>query len=335
MKKNFFSPFSKTLGAAASITGSVIGAGFITGKEISVFICGDYSVAGIYLFFLFFLSFIFVLSLSGGRVLDKIVKPIIALISVLTSSCMVAALDVVYKSILRDSEYFKILTIITVILAIFISVKGIEAMNVFALFAMPFVILFSVILSCVFKENGYVPISPEGLRGIFFPVLYAGVNCLLSSRIIIDSTRGLTLKNKCLVSVCVSVFLTICIFAISSCIKDKSGEMPFAEVVSKNIIYSIIFDIIMIFSIFTSLVSSVYTSFSVINGKTSAIKKIIVTLVFVSLSGLGFSKLVENIYPVAGVVGTIYFLAIVVSLKLSPKSLRLHTSRPQEYRVLR
>ena len=91
----------------------------------------------------------------------------------------------------------------------------------------------------------------------------------------------------------------------------------------------------MIFSIFTSLVSSVYTSFSVINGKTSAIKKIIVTLVFVSLSGLGFSKLVENIYPVAGVVGTIYFLAIVVSLKLSPKSLRLHTSRPQEYRVLR
>ena len=152
-------------------------------------------------------------------------------------------------------------------------------MNVAALFAMPFVILFSVILSCVFKENGYVPISPEGLRGIYFPVLYAGVNCLLSSRIIIDSTRGLTLKNKCLVSVCVSVFLTICIFAISSCIKDESGEMPFAKVVSQNVICSIIFDIIMIFSIFTSLVSSVYTSFSVINGKTSAIKKIIVTLV--------------------------------------------------------
>ena len=104
---------------------------------------------------------------------------------------------------------------------------------------------------------------------------------------------------------------------------------------SSSYLKFIIFYIIMIFSIFTSLVSSVYTSFSVINGNTSAIKKIIVTLVFVSLSGFGFSKLDENIYPVAGVVGTIYFLAIVVSLKLSPKSLRLHTSRPQEYRVLR
>ena len=320
MKKNFFSPFSGMLGAAASITGSVIGAGFITGKEISVFICSDFSIAGIYLFFLFFVFFVFILSLNKGGVVDKIIKPVIAVISVLTASCMVAALNVVYKSIFHDSEYIKIFTIITVIFAIIISVKGVSAVDAVALFAMPFVIVFVVVLSCVFKEDGGVPISPMGLQGVYFPVLYASVNCLLSSRIIIDSTKGLSLKRKCFVSVIVSVFLTICIIAISLCIKDKNGDMPFAGAVSKNIICLIIFDIIMIFSIFTSLVSSVYTSFSVINGKTSAIKKIIVSLVFVMLSRFGFSKLVENIYPIIGVIGTAYFIVLIVSLKLSPKS---------------
>lgn len=334
MKKNLFSPFLGMFGAAASITGSIIGAGFITGKEISVFICSDFSISGIYLFFLFFVSFVFVLTLNKGGVLDKIIKPVIAVISVLTSSCMVAALNIVYKSIFYNSEYFKIFTITTVILAIIISVEGMSAIDAVALFAMPFVVVFVVVLSCVFKESGSVPISPTGLKGIYFPVLYAGVNCLLSSRIIIDSTKGLSLKIKCFVSVIVSVFLTICIFAISSCIKDKSGEMPFANAVSKNIICLIIFDIIMIFSIFTSLVSSVYTSFSVIHGKTSAIKKIIVSLVFVMLSRFGFSKLVEYIYPVIGVIGIVYFIALIVSLKLFPELQRSHTSRPQECRVL-
>ncbi|MDD7186673.1 MAG: hypothetical protein PUH93_02885, partial [Clostridia bacterium] len=106
MKRNFF----LLLGASCSIIGSVIGAGFITGKEISVFF-PDGSVSTVYLAFTFFFFFIFALSCSEGLAVKKYAEPVISAVNVVIASCMVAGLNNLYKTIFRLSEYFEIFTI--------------------------------------------------------------------------------------------------------------------------------------------------------------------------------------------------------------------------------
>ena len=76
-----------------TIIGSVIGAGFITGKEISVFFCRDFSLSGVYAAFVFFFLFIFLLSVCEENALNKVVGFVVAVTGIVIASCMTAALN--------------------------------------------------------------------------------------------------------------------------------------------------------------------------------------------------------------------------------------------------
>ncbi len=328
MKKIFFSSF----GAAFTIIGSVIGAGFITGKEISVFFCKDFSVSGLYASFVFFFLFIFALSVSRGGVVEKIVGYAVALTGIIIASCMTAALNSLFKSIFRETENFKIFTIITVFFAVIVCIKGVGAMNAVSMAVMPFVLVFIVVLSLVSAGDLSVKISPQGKDGLVFPLLYVGINCLLSSKVIVDSTKGLTMRKKLVCAFFVSFSLCLCIFFIGVRVCGKEGEMPFLSALGDNVICLKIAVVITFFSIFTTLVASVYSAFTLAKGKTSVLQKIIITLVFLMFSRFGFSEFVEKVYPVLGVIGVIYFVSVSSEIFLTRR--RARTLLRQECRVL-
>ena len=115
MKRTFLNLF----GSVFTIIGSVIGAGFITGKEISVFFCRDFSLSGVYAAFVFFFLFIFLLSVCEENALNKVVGFVVAVTGIVIASCMTAALNSLFGSLFtglfRNTENYKIFTIITVI----------------------------------------------------------------------------------------------------------------------------------------------------------------------------------------------------------------------------
>ena len=324
MKKLFFNVF----GVSLTIIGSVIGAGFITGKEIQVFFCNDLSLSGIYCSLIFFFAYILLLSFSPDGFTFKVVKTLIALLGIIIASCMTAALNAFFEELFPKMKNFKILTIITVIFAIFISCKGITSMKIFSSFAVPIVVICVVIFSAIFKKPIDIPLSPLSDKGRFYPMLYVGINCLLSSMVITDSCGKLSSKEKVLVSFVVSLSLGMCIACISVCVIGERGDMPFLNVVRVNPVLSVFSAIMTFISIFTSLVTAVYSAFSVTKGKTSVLRKITISLVFFMLSAYGFSGFIEKIYPIIGIFGFAYFVFIALSL-IFRKERQGRTLRPQ------
>ena len=321
MKRNFF----LLLGASCSIIGSVIGAGFITGKEISVFF-PDGSVSTVYLAFTFFFFFIFAMSHSEGLAVKKYAEPVISAVNVVIASCMVAGLNNLYKTVFRLSEYFEIFTIFTVIFAFYISVVGINGISVVSLVSIPVVLFFIVCFSVGNFSSLNIEITESG--NVLYPVLYVGMNCLLSSELISDSTKKLARGFKLAAAFLVSLLLFLSITCISICISGRSGEMPFLESVGHSGFSAVVLFVITLFAIFTTLVSAMYSSFKLAKGKTSVLKRFLLTLVFFALSKLGFSQIVEKCYPVFGALGVLYFAIIVLQIFLSRRLRR--TSVPQE-----
>ncbi len=309
MKKLFFNVF----GVSFAIIGSVIGAGFITGKEIQVFFCGDLSLAGIYCTFLFFFMYLFFLSLSPEGVAFKAIRTLVAFLGIIIASCMTAALNSFFKNAFPKMKNIKILTINTVILAIFISCRGIKSIKLFSSFSVPIVIIFVIVFSIFFKKPVAIKTTPTTDKGRIYPVLYVGINCLLSSMVITDSCRKISVKEKASVSFIVSLFLVLCILGISLCVIGERGDMPFLNFVCVNSVLTVFASVMTFISIFTSLVSSVYSAFSIIKGKTSVLQKTLISLVFIMFSEYGFSGIIEKIYPIIGIFGFAYFVFIALS----------------------
>ena len=238
MKRTFLNLF----GSVFTIIGRVIGAGFITGKEISVFFCRDFSLSGVYAAFVFFFLFIFLLSVCEENALNKIVGFVVAVTGIVIASCMTAALNSLFGSLFtglfRNTENYKIFTIITVIFSFFICLKGVGAMNVVSSLVMPFVLVFVVVLSLPEERDFILNLSPSGFGGAGFPLLYVGINCLLSSKVISDSLKGFSVAKKMIAAFIVSFVLCACILCIALRVRGKSGDMPFLSALRDNVIYS-------------------------------------------------------------------------------------------------
>ena len=325
MKKLFFNVF----GVSFTIIGSVIGAGFITGKEIQVFFGNDLSLSGIYCALIFFFVYILFLSVSPNNFAFGIIRTLVAFLGIITASCMTAALNVFFTSALPKMKNIKIFTILTVILAIIICCRGMTSIKIFSSFSVPLVVVCVMVFSVIFKKPVSVRLSPVSEKGKIYPALYVGINCLLSSMVITDSAKKLSLKEKISVAFLVSFFLIVCMVGISRCVIGERADMPFLSVVCINAVLTVFASAVTLISIFTTLVSSVYSAFSLTKGKTSVLQKIAISLVFIMFSEYGFSDFVEKIYPVIGIFGFAYFVFIALSLFFR-KERREHTSPLRE-----
>ena len=93
--------------AVMTVFGSVVGAGFITGREINAFFGEDFSLCGLYAAFLFFAAFFFLLLVSPreGKT-EKALSVAVSASNVIISSCMLSALKTLLNPVFRFSENF-------------------------------------------------------------------------------------------------------------------------------------------------------------------------------------------------------------------------------------
>ncbi len=328
--------FFQSVITAFTIVGSIIGAGFISGKEIYEFFASDFSFSGIYLTFLLFAFLIgFTMQENLNETSEKAVGLFVSVANIFISGCMVAGLNEVYKSLFCQIEKVEILTVISAILIFIISCKGIGATEKLNGILIPIVIAVIIVFGLLKGNKTAVNLSPKTYGGVVKPAVYVGFNVILSTKVIKKSGEKLSPPFKILSSIITSLIVCMLIWVISLAVVnvDKSVEMPFRKLFVGNKKLCIIVDIITVFAIFTTLVSSFYTSLEIIPKQSGVFVKIIVFLLALAISKIGFSSIVERVYPTVGILSyAVIFITYLLS-KIFLKGQRARTFLPLKRKV--
>ena len=327
MRKSFFYCFSISL----TIVGSIIGAGFITGKEIYEFFCKDFSATGLFLTFVCFTLFTyFIMRVKISSETWRVIGVVISICNIVVTGCMISVLNDICSRVFYFTENIEIFTILSTIFVFIISLKGVEFVIRANLVLMPITIISVICLSCIKIDNFYTEIIPKSVGGLVKPFVYVGFNLTLSMALIKKSGEKLSPLRKFLSSVIVSAVLCSLIFIIGKTIIycEDFDNLPFRNLFINNRKHLIIIDIITLFAVFTTMFSSVFSSIDFGGVKLKLHYKILIILVSCFLSKLGFSTIVERLYPILGIVGYLIILFIYLSQVLFLKGRRERTYHP-------
>lgn len=316
------------------ILGSIIGAGFASGKEIQVFFSG-FGFFGIFIIFLSSVFLFFVLKnlINLGKIAKtsniKIVNKMlfkdnskffdwfIQLGLFIFLTAMVAGVNSI-GDILFSNINFPILTIVSLFFSIFIVLNGFEAIKKLNLILMPIVVIFIIFvaISGIFV-SGANNVSGNLSFGSFFKYLMLGLfyvcyNIVFSSSIIFEKSKDFSKKqiniNCFLISLIFGLLVLIVNFAMQK--QSVSLDMPMLFIAfGVNKVTGYLFAVILWFSILTSLISSLYMLINSFKVNKLLSCSIFLTCSFI-FSLFGFSKIVNFIYPLEGVVCLIFIFKV-------------------------
>ncbi len=303
-----------------AIIGTVIGSGFISGKEIVVFFTrfGYFSFPCIFLAgILFFVLFKCLLSL-GDKALAKLKKSKLAFVinlflCLFFSSAMFAGISNLLtfdKIIVNFVIFFIVLT-----LAFIVFKFGMGSLDKINLILVPFMlILFLVMLSTKLSFKSIAIVGQTRYSGfsIFFALLYVILNTANGGVIIANLGQRLSKKQKTQVAL-ISALTLSAILLIANIVlllnpTSISSAMPLVSMFSKE--GHVIMTFVVFIGCLTTLLTLVYTLSSSMRGlcKNEFIIFFISVILPLILSLLGFDFIVEYLYPLASILG-IYLLA--------------------------
>lgn len=322
------------------LAGTVIGAGFASGKEIVRFFAvypNHILFIGLGVFLLFLLtSYLF---LQLGKIIkpksfNDITKALFGRFSVVFDVFIIICYAIISASMLAgvDSLFadafginFKIFSIIALLLSFLVIQKGMRGLKFVNLIIVP------VILVMMFIIYGYAYFNPTGqITSVTSPnffgflsnmILHMSLNMLLAASILC-SAQVESPKNYANIfgGIGGSLFLGISAVVVllgvfSSHDMILSVDMPILFI-SKNIgnWIAIVAGIVILFGIFTTLVSTVYPLIEF--GERYLPKKIYIYLIIAVFSilfkELGFSVIVDYAFPIIGGVGVIFIVYSII-----------------------
>ena len=330
----------KTMALSFIIVGTVIGAGFASGQEIFQYFArfGKLSIplaiiAGV----LFFFSYKFLLDLSSrerfpdydvfSRRIFKKVSPIfdvfLCFSFIVLCGSMYASLNQL-QGVLFDDIDFPILSLVTAVLCVLTSLKGLSGLAKASVLIVPPIIL-AILVLCFSKiDIGQLVFEPItfalGMDGLLSTILYVAMNVLLSGvflvligknytrkQIKIASIVSISLIGALLISIC------LCLIANPRAMDSQVPLLALSFSISKTFGY--IFCVVIWCAVFSTLISSSFTCINIISSKNQFLSSFIVVLAGYLLSTIGFSNIVKWVYPVIGCVGIVFMFATVLAFR--------------------
>lgn len=329
----------KVLPAVFLIVGTMIGAGFASGREISVFFArfGVYSLFFLpILFILFYYVFKLLLNIGKDKYFDNIYKlhaftknsvfmnALICLtFIVFTASMLSAGVDILSSNFISvPNIVFYVIILVISFLVLKFGFKGLVKLN---MVLVPMLIL-TILTLCIFATFNPVTDAvfiPENTQVYELPIsmlLYAMGNIMLSYYIIIKAGKGLDEKRIRRVSlisslvICVVIFISIvCLIKNGSAIME--ADMPFVALSYRmGEVFNIFFIFMVLMAVLTTLFSGLFTSYEALPFKKQ--KALFTMFLVLALSLVGFKQIVDYIYPFVGVVG----ISVVLRLAFSYRS---------------
>ena len=324
------------------IIGTLIGAGFASGKEVYIFfykygICGiigiliSGGVIGALVYKVFhillkhkeineyneLLNYAFANKESNRFNVIKIINCVINIFLLISFYIMVAGFSSYFKqeysiSIYITSSIFAISCYVTLN-------NNIESVIKVSSILVPIIIIF--ILNLGVKDFYYSinQISNMNFFGnmliesVISGVVYSSYNSIILIPVLISLKKYVNKKNAILIGILTSlivIFLSIFVYMIllKANVDITELDLPLVYVVKQfGSIYEYLYGAVIIISIFTSVISAGY---SFLRNCTKTQKKynkllIILCLTSIFIANIGFSKLVNILYPIFGVLGII------------------------------
>ncbi len=303
--------------AFLAIIGTVIGSGFISGKEVVVFFSrfGWWSFPCIILTFFLFLSMIkFLLNLNEDA-FARIEKSKLSfclnliLCSIFSASMFAGSIDMIKGN-------GKVVTIIFVVVLIIlcarVSKRGISSLNKLNFVLVPIMtIILIVVLTYLLCQGGQIQIETTARApiSIIYTLLYVVLNSANGCVLIANLGKKLSLKQKTRVAFLSALVLCVILTIINIVLLFKptvlAEEMPLLELFSGPLRQVLSFAIMI--GCVTTLFSLIFSLSSSMRGLCKneyLIFFISVVMPFV-LSLLGFGFIVSYLYPIASVVGAV------------------------------
>lgn len=318
------------------ILGSIIGAGFASGKEIAVFFSniGVLSYLNIILLFVFFYLLLKLFMKFGNSLktknlfeVNKIIFKksykffnilvLFGLFAIIVS--MIAGINSIGE-IVFNSINLPILSIFSIFFTFFMLNLGYKAISKLNKILVPIIIFFIVFicLICVLKTDYTTVIQNNfSLKAIFkyfcFMLFYIAFNVIYSSELIIENSHNFSKKQIKNNAFLISSILVLLVLIINFTLLHTNLNTFYSDMPILNMAYSIntylgySFSLILYISILTTLISTLYIFINCFSKNKFFVTAIILTSSFI-LSFFGFSYIVNVIYPIEGVIGVIFII---------------------------
>lgn len=308
-----------SLKTAFALIGSVIGAGFITGREIVKFFYGyNPLVAGGVIFIMFFALFYLLLSKRAEHyhVIFENSNLIIYIFSLLTLSAMLAATD----SLAEDMGYIgniPVFSIAILVISIIICKDGIGKVEKFNLVLVPIMLIVTYIIVAFNLFSGKIQ-NNFSQANICSCVGYVCMNVLLTQPFIFSMKTEEKKYSPLCTAFFVSVILSITVFLFLLVLPQECifFDIPILRIVSPSGIAFFVVSFLIAIGIITTLVGTLYPLMNVVGGKKRLLWVCgIAVLVFI-VSRMGFYVIVDKLYPLLCILSVLYYLIIFAFLPL-------------------
>lgn len=330
------------------IIGTLIGAGFASGKEVYIFfnkygICGIIGilvsgvVIGVLVYKVFYillkqkgiddynklLNYIFVNRKSNRFNIVEIINCIINIFLLISFYIMVAGFSSYFKqeysiSIYITSSIFAIVCYITLN-------NKIEAIIKISSVLVPIIIIF--ILNLGVKDLSYSIKQISNMNffenmlveSVISGILYASYNSIILIPVLISLKKYINKKNIVLIGVFTSlivILLSIFVYMIllKANVEIIEIDLPLIYVVKVfGKIYEYLYGAVIIISIFTSVISAGYSFLKNCSKTQKKYNRLLIIMCVTSIfvANIGFSELVNILYPIFGVLGIIQIYYIL------------------------
>lgn len=330
------------------IIGTLIGAGFASGKEVYIFfnkygICGIIGilvsgvVIGVLVYKVFYillkqkgiddynklLNYIFVNRKSNRFNIVEVINCIINIFLLISFYIMVAGFSSYFKqeysiSIYITSSIFAIVCYITLN-------NKIEAIIKISSVLVPIIIIF--ILNLGVKDLSYSIKQISNMNflenmlveSVISGTLYASYNSIILIPVLISLKKYINKKNIVLIGVFTSlivILLSIFVYMIllKANVEIIEIDLPLIYVVKVfGKIYEYLYAAVIIISIFTSVISAGYSFLKNCSKTQKKYNRLLIIMCVTSIfvANIGFSELVNILYPIFGVLGIIQIYYIL------------------------
>lgn len=316
------------LNAILVVIGTIVGAGFASGKEIFVF----FNVYGLWGFIGLFVSFILMgliiyrvftiiidynvhsysefvdIIISKSVFTHTLVCNIINIFLLISFVVMVSGFSAYFSQQFNIPHIFG--AIIIAVLSFFVFLKNIDGIAEISKIFVPFLIIIIFImgfknLNCIYNLN----LSKGEFNFMWFlnALLYASYNLIILLPMLINLRKYVLSHNQAkiisFVSIILLLIMAIILFAILNYYYSeiKALELPTVYILANcGILYKYACGLLVLGAIFTTAISSGYGFLSNFNKKRFIPLSILMCIISILLSNIGFSKLLNLLYPILG-----------------------------------
>ncbi|MCM3652377.1 hypothetical protein [Metabacillus litoralis] len=343
MRQSWISSFQ----VAAVYVGTVVGAGFATGREIVEFFTkyGVFGLAGILLAGFLFISIgtkMLILSkrikarsyqdlmtfLFGGKI-GGFVNVFMLVVLLGLTSIMLSGAGAVFKEQLNLP--IKLGVIITILLTIAVMIFGVKGLFSVNIIVVPMLILFCTILGV--QSFSLEPLSklPEETTGSFRWVIsafsYAAFNLTMASAVLVPlaseiNDEKVLRRGGMIGGILLTIILISSHFALSTLSNIMQYDIPMAQVMKTTILSLYFIYIAVIYGeIFTSVIGNLYGLEKQITSFMKIPRMVIICAILciaAFISKIGYSSLISSLYPIFGYI-CLGMLALLIIKKVPRK----------------